>query len=68
MCGEEILPASNNGLEILCRARQNAVSLTRTFRDGNSSVVDLDEPAPLVIDVEAIGSDDFFERGIESTV
>jgi hypothetical protein len=68
VCGEKILLAPDNGLEILGTASQNTLSVTSTLRNGNRSVVNLDEPAALAINVETIGCDDFFQRRIESAV
>jgi hypothetical protein len=68
MGGEKVLPARNNGFEVLGIAGQDTVSRTGTCGNGNRSMVNLDEAAPLAIDIEPEGADGVLERGVESTV
>ena len=55
VCREEILSAADDGLEILRPTRQHTVGFTGPPGDGDRSVVDLDQPATVAINVEAIG-------------
>ena len=65
ICREEALPAGDDGLEICGTARQDAVHFTRALGNGNVFGSDLDEPAPLAIDIKPNVPTVFSDAGLE---